>query len=232
MSKKAKMCVYCGVREATEAEHVLPRLLFPKPRPKVMIKVPACGECNDDKKEDDEYLRDFMVIDIENAGHPIADGLLKEKMLRAAQRNQSRLAKDVIRKSVLAPVHSQGGIYLGHRPAVPLDHERANRIFTRITRGLYYQLYHRRLPDDCTFEVRRVLAAHRADHVQRMVDMGVNVKRVIGDTFDCWHVVGQEDDTVSMWLMRFFNIFITVTTNLDKHPAPQTEPRQLESWLT
>lgn len=231
MSKKVKLCVYCGAREATESEHVLPKLLFPKPRPKIMITVPSCGECNDDKKEDDEYLRDFMVIDRENAGHPIANGPLKEKMLRAAQRNQSRLAQDVIQKSVLAPVHSPGGIYLGHAPAVPLDYERANRIFIRITRGLYYQLYHRRLPDDCSFEVRRVHAEHREQHVRSMVGMGVNVKRVIGESFDCWHTIAQKENTVSIWLMRFFNIFITVTTNLDKHPGPEAESRKLDSWL-
>jgi|SRR5579872_4701294 len=216
-SKKRKLCVYCGIREATESEHVIPKALFPKPLPQIMVTVPPCGQCNDEKKDDDEYLRDMMIVDIENAGHPAIEGHLKGKLLRAASRGQSRLAGDVIRLAHLSPVHTPGGIYLGHAPAIPLDYVCVNRLFKRIVCGLYYQLYRRRLPDDTSFDIRRINPPYKNQVVEQLNRIGVKESRFIGTEFECLHTLAIEDSTVTSWLMRFFNIYISVTTNLDKH---------------
>ena len=210
-------------------DHVVPACLFPAARPQVMVTVPACFVCNQEKKIDDEYLRDWMVLDFENAGHSVAEGALKEKMLRAARRGQSRLAKDVRQNMRLVSVHTPEGLYLGHSPAMPLDYERANRIFSRIACGLYYQLYHRRLPDETKFEVRRIQPHAKQQWVQTMCQMGLKETRCIGQFFECMHTIAAEDATVTCWLMRFFHIFISVSTNL--HRIPEPGPKPLTSWL-
>jgi hypothetical protein len=180
-----------------------------------MVTVPACITCNQTKKEDDEYLRDLLALDIENEGHEVAAGVLRGKLVRAAQHGQSRLARDVCLRSRLASVHSPGGLYLGKCPAVPLDHVRANRIFARITCGLYFKLYNKRLPDDTSFEIRRVHPHCKQQAIENMLQLKANQRRFIGDSFECLHTVAMEDNTVTCWLMRFFHIYITVSTNLD-----------------
>ena len=233
-SAKMVMCAYCGCQsEKMEREHVVPKLLFPKPLPQIMVTVPACGKCNDEKKEDDEYLRDFLVIDHENSGVSVIEGPLKEKLIRAAGRGQSLLARDVRDKTQLLPVHSPGGLYLGRALGVPVDHVRANRLFSRIVRGLHFKLYNRRLPDDVKFEVRRLYPQSKQHVVNTLVQMGVQECRSIGDSFQCMHGIDAKDPTVTYWLMRFFNIFITVSTNFGDSvdDEPTDLPRQLTSWL-
>lgn len=232
-AKNPQLCVYCGVQEATTSDHVVPKCLFPKPLPAVMVTVPACRRCNEDKARDDDYLRDMLVIDIDNVGHPITDGLLKGKVARAAARNQSILARDVRERSKLVPVHTPGGVYLGHCPAVPLHHERINREFERITRGLYFQLYRQRLPDDCTFDIRRVDRLYRAQAIRNMLQLGVKQQRSLGQVFVCMTARAAEDPTATCWLQRYFNVFITVSTNLDKQPTLDAIPKEssLTSWL-
>jgi hypothetical protein len=198
-----------------------------------MVTVPSCGECNDAKKDDDEYLRDLLVIDIENAGISTIEGPLKQKMLRAADRNRSLLARDIRSKTRYVPVHSPGGLYLGHAFSVPLDYERANRLFSRIVRGLHFKIYGRRLPDDCKFEVRRTHPQYKQYVVDTLYQMGVRQSRSIGDSFQCMHAVDAKDATITYWLLRFFNIYITVSTNFDElaSDAQASAPRTLTSWL-
>lgn len=230
-SSKKVVCAYCGRQaEKAEREHVIPKLLFPKPLPQIMVTVPACSRCNAEKKDDDEYLRDLLVIDHENAGVSVLEGPLKEKMFRAAGRGQSLLARDMRDKTCLVPVRTPAGLYAGHALGVPLDSERANRLFSRIVRGLHFKLYNRRLPDDCAFEVRRIHPQSKQHVVNTLYQMGVRVSRDIGESFQCMHAVDAKDPTMTYWLMRFFNIYISVSTNFDT-PSTTAAPAILTSWL-
>jgi hypothetical protein len=174
----------------------------------------------------------MLTVDLENTGHPTTEGPLKEKLLRAAARGQSKLARDVKRSVHLAPVHSPGGIYLGQTPAVPLDHVRVNRLFKRIVCGLYFQLYRSRLSDDASFDIRRISPEAKRPVVEGMYKIGVKESRFIGQDFECLHTIAVEDKTVTSWLMRFFNVYIAVTTNLDKYEHLQPKaPSPMTSWL-
>lgn len=60
MSKKFqnKPCVYCTTRASRDGDHVVSREFFlPEVRAKINFpKVPACGECNNDKSKMEHYL--------------------------------------------------------------------------------------------------------------------------------------------------------------------------------
>lgn len=49
-------CVYCGRTTDPTRDHVPPRAVFPKPRPKNLVTVPACRPCNSSAAADDEYF--------------------------------------------------------------------------------------------------------------------------------------------------------------------------------
>jgi len=147
------LCVYCGVNPATTRDHVIPECLFVPPLPSNMVTVPACADCNNTKKsQDDPYLRDMLVYDNDSSRHVAARELFRGKVMRAARTNRS----DVTRATITAarrgmePRHSSGGLYLGHYYPVDLDATRFDRsIFSTIVKGLYYKVCKERLPDGC-----------------------------------------------------------------------------------
>jgi hypothetical protein len=49
-------CIYCGSTTEPTRDHVPPRAVFPKPRPKNLVTVPACRACNSAAAADDEYF--------------------------------------------------------------------------------------------------------------------------------------------------------------------------------
>ncbi len=211
------LCVYCDAEPSATMDHVVPKSLFPRPLPAEMVTVPACQRCNNEKSRDDDYLRDMLVIDIENTLHPVAQRLLAGEMSRSARRNRSLIARDIASKGAIRPMHSMGGIFLGQFPCVPLDEVRVNRLFARITRGLYYKVSGcRRLPQNCEFEVRRVDRFRLRQAVDLLVRLGCRARRDLGNVFGCMQVIAAEDPSVTHWLQWYYNVFITVSTNLSK----------------
>jgi hypothetical protein len=177
-----------------------------------MATVPACIPCNIAKSQDDDFLRDVLAIDSDNANHPVACAVFA-KMMRAARKNRSQLARDIVSKGRLLPMYSKGGVYLGHQPGVPLDTERMNRIFERITRGLYYRMHRERLPRTCEFEVRRVDKFRVSRCIEDFHAIGVNKCKLLANVFGCMTTRAVEDVTVTLWLQRYYNVYIWVTTN-------------------
>jgi hypothetical protein len=91
-------------------DHMVPRCLFPSPLPSDLVTVPVCASCNNEKSRDDDYLRDMLVIDIDNTHHPEAQALLKGKVIRSMRKNRSVIARDVCAKSVIRPMLTMGGV--------------------------------------------------------------------------------------------------------------------------
>ena len=111
-------------------------------------------------------------------------------------------------------VHSPGGIYLGHHAAIPLEWKRVNRFFRMVTRGLYWKKFEKRIPDDYSFEVRRLNASVFPELLRQMMENGGNGPHGIGEgVFGCAFMMAEEDSFLSYWLMWFYeSIFITVAT--------------------
>src|SRR4051812_45735772 len=105
-TKPMKLCVYCNIREATTMDHVIAQLLFSKPLPNNMITVPCCWDCNQAKKLDDEFLRDMMIVDVENDHHGINAGPKRGSVQRSMRRNQSMLAREIRAKGPLMPKYT------------------------------------------------------------------------------------------------------------------------------
>ncbi len=117
---------------------------------------------------------------------------------------------------------TMGGLALGDFPAIPIDSERTDRQFARITRGLYFKLYKGLLPTDCRFRILRVDVFRKNRALQVMRDLGQNARRTLGgDIFSCMNVRVEEDPSVSHWLLTFYHTWITVWTNLPDELDPE-----------
>ena len=226
MEKTRPPCVYCGVNEGVTDDHVIPKCLFVPPLPNNMVVVPACRPCNEEKGGDDTYLRDMLVVDWENDPHPLAQGDLKGKVIRAIGRNRSHLVRDGRQTRRPTPVTTPAGLYLGTAPAIPMDPARIDRIFGRIVRGLYYRLYaENRLPIDTAFEVGKVHPMKKQELLEFLGRKGGMGYHSLGDPFDCAFNIAKDEPSVSYWLLRFMNVFVLVFTNAAK-------PRQPPKLLT
>lgn len=232
--KAKKICAYCNVRVGNTTDEVIPRCFFPGPLPPTIVQVPACQPCNgDEKSKDDDYLRDMMLVDIENEGHPVTQGLLKERLIRSIGRNRSHLIRDGRKTKRRMPVHSSGGIYLGEANGFILDQTKTDRLFGRITRGMYFRLTNEtRLPNDSTFEVAKVPFDGKQKAIDILTKFGPKPVYRIDETFECMYAIAKEEPSLSMWLYRFINVFVFVTTNGDKFGPKTPLPKTMTSFLS
>jgi hypothetical protein len=58
--RDSDVCVLCGERPATSKEHIPPQSIFLE-KPREYLCVPACDECNQSTKLEDDYLRQVMA---------------------------------------------------------------------------------------------------------------------------------------------------------------------------
>jgi hypothetical protein len=214
MSKKPpRVCAYCGRNKGSTRDHVVPKCLFPKPRPSILVTVPACDRCIGAKAKDEDYLRDMLVLNMDCENHPAAQQLLQGQVSRSIRTNRSLLGRAVRTQSSIQPRQTVGGEYLGHFPSVPLEATRVVRAFTRITRGLYFYRQTNRIPDTYNFVVERIEHLHADKAITDFRSQGCNGPFVLGqNVFACFYVIGLEDPFVTLWLQNYYNVLIKVAT--------------------
>jgi hypothetical protein len=217
-------CVYCGVEQATTRDHVVPKCLFSKPLPAFMVTAPVCLKCNQDKARDEQYLRDVLIVDIFSSEHPMARTIFEGEMTRAREHNRSEVARDA-QDARMEPLHTQGGIYLGHYPTMPLDWERVSRTISAMIRGLYWQLRRETFPQGYStsvtrihpWDVQTVWEAIGASHFNGPYRLGNGV-------FECVMQVVSEDPGMTRWLLRFYRNYVLLVTTKPEVPHANLMP--------
>jgi hypothetical protein len=212
--KPPPTCAYCGASPALTGDHVVPKCLFIPPLPQDVVVVPACSVCNNDKSKDDDYLRDFLVMDYQGSTNPIAQEIFDTKVMRSVQRNSSAVVRVAMTQARLISHVTTGGLYLGQLPSFDLDQIRIQRIFSYIVRGLYYKVIHTRMPADCAITVRRV-NAKEADEIYHIIKgmNGNGLYRIGQGVFECAFMYADEEPESSLWLLAFYQrVFFTVGT--------------------
>lgn len=141
-------CLYCGVRDGTTADHIPPKVLFPKPRPSDLVTVPCCEVCRQGQPLDDEYFARMVTMRHDVADHPAA-ALVLEGVHRSLTKPQKQKFTSALLRSVREfSVHSDAGLYLGEAASCDVDLARLCKVIERTTRGLYFHEFGTRLPDD------------------------------------------------------------------------------------
>ena len=128
-------CAYCGNEKKLTRDHVPPKVLFSQPLPDNMRVVPACAECNESFKKDDEYTRTVVALDVRAASHPDVIGSLS-KMMRSLQYPEARgFAQSLGRASTPSTLFGPNGVRLAK---LTQNGSRINATGLHIVRGLYY----------------------------------------------------------------------------------------------
>jgi hypothetical protein len=215
---KQGTCIYCGTFGRVEDDHVPPKQMFLKPRPKNLITVPSCKHCNSGFSKDDEYFCNVTIIRKDVKAHPKVRHL-NDKVARAlVRRENERFRQLLISQLEHVELTSPGGLYLGKTAVMHVQHPRICRISKRIIRGLFFHVFKSRLPDThyvAAFNLEQVeLQKELRDLLQTLVPLRFErllqqVSRtphaVIGENeFSyCYRQLGK-DTHASAWLMTFY----------------------------
>lgn len=212
-----RLCVYCGAVPATTRDHIVPKCLFPEPLPE-LITAPACLKCNQDKARDEPYLRDVLAVDLRTSEQPAARTIFDGKMARARSRNRSEIAR-AARQARMEPLHTRGGIYLGHYATIPLDGERISRVIGMMMRGLYWRLRGELFPRGYTIEVARVEPLEVRAVEEAISGTHFNGPYRLGDgIFECVMQFAAEDTGETLWLLRFYRNYVVLVTTEAEAP--------------
>lgn len=161
--KKTKLgiCSICGNEDELTKEHIPPKGIFLKPRPKNTITVLSCKRCNHDTKLDDEYFR-FWVTAGAHPNSKLSD-VWKSKVVGSSFKRSPALLKKI------QDDHKK---LLNHHASIPLktyeneivpdellyrcymvDGERIDRVARKIVRGLYFHHFSKPLPHNVELTV-------------------------------------------------------------------------------
>lgn len=211
-------CVYCGTYGIVTADHVIPQCLWPASVPKDAPVVDACYHCNHVVKSAyDTNLRDLLLIDADSSQSPQAQ-LLYPKFVRAAGRNQSKMAKAMREHSQPAQLMLEPGVIATLGYTSPEANEQMPKILQMIVRGLFYHRTGRILPKDVVFAGLRERNHNRLEqNIQMCNETGADYMGIgDGSVFECRFALGETDPYNSAWILSFYKraFFVMFTESL------------------
>lgn len=209
------VCAYCGGL-ATTRDHVLPKLLFGDPLPLEMITVPACVECNAEKKHLDEYVRDCYATDMRMMGHPLIQSQLFDRAMRALDRKQSWLPSAITSiNPAFSDLVTESGIIIGQGRAVTFDVRPIYRWFRFVVQGLTFWQFRQRVPASASHMVMMpdptIFAPTFQEQIEAFAAMpGFHGFYVLGPDVVRWAVTGSGPQTAVWFFVLFGRVPVTV----------------------
>lgn len=133
---EVQKCYLCGSTENLERDHVIPKGLFPKPRPQ-LLTLPCCGKCNRGLSLDDEGFRAF--VSTVTGRSPAGEKIFRENVLKSTCRRSPAFRAQLAKDARLLRLRVPGPPVIV--PTFSYPEDRANRTLTRITKGLLTRFY-------------------------------------------------------------------------------------------
>jgi hypothetical protein len=185
-----------------------------------MLVVPACNECNQSFKKDDEYAATVIALDVRAASHSDVIGKMTT-MARSFQYPNGRgFAKYLSRQISASPILGVNGVPVGK---LTQNLQRINATGARIIRGLHYIEKGRPVPPDAQIMIESRDKVDGSDEilllaVQAYDASTVRSTREVGKAFS--YAVGFDNDR-SVWVLMLYGYFFWFATVGD-------DPNELE----
>lgn len=128
------------------------------------------------------------------------------------------------------------GALFGRTPSVPVDGKRLGRFLQLVTRGLYWNKFARRIPDDYEFRTHRVSLMAFVEKRLLFEQLKAYGPWGIGiGVFGCMFLVLTENPFVTAWLYWFYEgVFFLVSTGppefLPEDDQPGNHPTAIGIW--
>lgn len=140
-----KKCAYCGIRDATDKEHVFPKCLYPKSKADSRVQrltIPSCNICNNGWSDDEAHFRNVLTIADGNSN--CQKELWHAKVHSSFQKNDGKRRVLDIYKS-LCPVEIDGQ---QRHMIYPAKDASVIRVMNKVVKGLsHHHSIQSALPD-------------------------------------------------------------------------------------
>src|ERR1035438_9194140 len=126
-------CYLCGVTDRPlTADHVIPKVLFPQPRPHNLITERACEACNGGLSKDDALFAVYVsaALGRNEAGKWVWDNKATKSILAKSVPLAKQFLNDASKKEILTEV----GIV--EADVLKIPQERLERVIFRMAKGL------------------------------------------------------------------------------------------------
>jgi hypothetical protein len=191
-----KQCIYCGSHEKITSDHVPPRCLFSKPRPH-LITVPACENCNNSARLDDEYFRIVVSAGVEN--NLEGQRVWREGVIRTLRRSE-KLRQHLLSNTRAVEIVTPAGVIVGTGHAFKAENDRIKRVVIRVVRGLLWHHYRVKTDLATVFDLyvdKDVTLINETLQLKRLSSIG-------GTAFQYRHSIAIDDPSSSLWWLSFY----------------------------
>ena len=182
------------------------------------MTVPACEDCNTSFKEDDEYTRSVLAVDIRANWNYAAQSNMP-KIVRSLERpNATGFANYLVSQSNRMNVLAPNGLPV---MKINIDKQRINRTGWHMMRGLYFRETGKPIPVDAEARLESK-AGLTADHPDMLT-----IARVFhlfqdhrnGATGTAFSYAAAFADQRSIWLMLLYDYFFWVGSIDTRDPS-------------
>jgi len=212
MGKPPPLCIYCEARAPLTHDHVPPKAIFAKPRPRNLITVPACGRCNQTAAKDDEYFRTVLTLKHDTYNHPDVRRNLPAVVRAFEKPAKQKFARRFFTQIGPVEVRTPAGLYLGPRWGFDVDLVRLDRVVARTVRGLYWHETGEVLPQSARVQAwsedgMRDLDAGTTQVLKRtiLIPLASVPSHVIGNSVFEYRFQSDADcPHASAWILQFY----------------------------
>lgn len=190
---KSDICVICGTNRATTVEHVPPRGFF-KGVSGQFRTVPACSACNNGSSKDDEELR--LYISAQIGKQTEGAKLLWEKGAHKSALRSTQLRSAFMSTLREVPVVLPNG-ETSNRLAFLVPVALYQRVFERVTRGLFFWHTGTTLSKDVSVKVQLLVGTPELDSPEISA---LETYSVAEGAFKYSFCIDPEDNRNTMWL--------------------------------
>lgn len=210
MKKKVGICSICGQGGELTREHIPPKGIFLKPRPKNTITVFSCKRCNHATKLDDEYFRFWVTA----GAHPYSklSAVWRDKVVGSSFKRSPALLKKIQNNHKKFLVHHASTPLKAYENENVPDHridrcymveaKRINRVARKIVKGLYYNHFSKPLPPGVELTV-----SDEPIHIDILLNLIKARKGMVGGEdgeFIYWFKFDDKEPYFSRWVLFFY----------------------------
>jgi hypothetical protein len=204
MKHNITWCYMCRSTDKLTSDHVPPKNLFPKPRPKNLITVPCCESCNAGFSKLDERFRAFVSMPLNVS--PVGKAIMREKAFGRSFKDSPKLKKQMAQDAFTGTLTTELGPITV--PLLAMDKDVVDHFLTRLTKGLLANYYSDVNYFNFQFTIM-LLNQFGANHPTFKAITSKLIADQRGDgVFRFWHGLALEDRTTGIWIYQFYDAAI------------------------
>jgi hypothetical protein len=196
-------CVYCQARLATTRDHVPPKSMFSKPKPTTLVTVPACLQCNQGYKKDEDYF--LATVTFTEAGISTEGKKLWEQKLQRMYAKDQGIRRLMAKSFAPVELVTPAGLYLGNGLTIEPEWPRIKNVFVKIVKALYYYEYSEPLPNTAKIHFVTLREKEMIEELNKNVSLG---KRGWKGTFEYKRNRVPDTPEGSLWLFLIYDTLL------------------------